>query len=162
MSKTIRAVICRCLWVEHDPPLVLNGVEYEASAEVDKPVVQGIVPTLEVLQQLVGGDIEWRLIGPDVGLYCNEDGIALGLAPNRCALLGDFVVVGSRGGDERSLTDEELRKVLAWCARGAGQIHPHLLGEDCGPTVEFFDSFEKMQAKLDAVRRARDDQWAAL
>jgi hypothetical protein len=162
-GKSIRVVICRARWIEHDPPLVIDGEEYEATAEMIEPEMAMIEPTLEVLRDIVGGYIEWVSLSPAVGLYCNEEGMFEGLAPNRCGLLGNFVIVGSDGrGGERSLTDEEVRKALRWCKLGERHLHPSVTGQDCGLTLTTYDSLEAMQAVIDKNRKERDASWDAL
>jgi hypothetical protein len=162
-GKYIRAIVCRVRWVEHDPPLVINGDEYEATAEPAVPEVTMIEPTLENLHEIVGGYIEWVSLGPSVGLYCREEAMFHGDAPNRCGLLGTFVIVGSDGrGGERSLTDEEVRKVLRWCELGKHFLHRSVTGQDCGPTVTTFDSWEDFEAVIEKNRKERDASWGAL
>jgi hypothetical protein len=162
-GKPVRAVVCRVRWIEHDPPLVIDGEEYEATAEVSEPEVTAIEPTLENLQEIVGGHIEWVALGPRVGLYCHDEAMFHGDAPNRCGLLGTFVIVGSDGrGGERSLTDEEVRKALRWSGLGKHHLHPSVTGHNCGPTMTTYDSLEELQAVLDRNRRESDAGWRAL
>jgi hypothetical protein len=162
-GKYIRVVICRSRWIEHDPPLVINGEEYEATAEVAEPEVAFIEPTLENFQSIVGGKVEWVHIGAAVGLYANEDAMFEGLPPNRCGILGSFVLTATgRTGRERSLTDEELRKALTWCRLGQGWLHPSITGGDCGPAVTSYDSTEELQAELHARADRTRARWDAL
>jgi hypothetical protein len=162
-GKYIRSIVCRVRWAEHDPPLIINGQEYEATAELSEPEVAMIEPTLEVLRDIVGGCVEWVSLGPDVGLYCNEEGMFEGLAPNRCGLLGNFVIVGSdRRGGERSLSEDEIRKALRWCKLGERHLHPSVTGQDRGPTFTTYDSLEEMQAVVEKYRKERDESWRSL
>jgi hypothetical protein len=162
-GKCICVVICRSRWIEHDPPLVIDGDEYEATAEVDPPEAAFIEPTLENLQSIVGGKVEWVHIGAGVGLYANEDAMFDGLPPNRCGILGSFVLMATgRAGRERSLTDEELRKALTWCRLGQGWLHPSVTGGDCVPTVTSYDSIDELQAEIHARADSRRARWDAL
>ena len=77
------------------------------------PAVEADIPnTLEALQELVGGYIEFVPIRRNVGAICNEEGRLIGLPPN-CIIRGiDFcgtvVVVGT---DECDFCDlpEDIR-----------------------------------------------------
>jgi hypothetical protein len=134
---------------------------------VDPPEVALIEPTLEGFQAIVGkGDgclLEWVRIGPHVGLYCDEEGMFHNLPPNRCGMLGSFVVTAmGHNGDERSLTDEEVRKVLAFCEFRKHQLHPSLTGQDCGPTITTYGSMEELQAELGVRADSRRVQWDAM
>lgn len=79
-----------------------------------EPDERQISPSLESMQALVGGHIEsvpYR--GGRVTVYANEEGLLLGLPPNRHVgdnlIVGTFVVLGTdEDGDAVSLTDEQL------------------------------------------------------
>lgn len=84
--------------------------------------------SLEVLQELVGGYVEQVNLGGDVVVLCNEDGLAEGLKDN-CGLLGTVIFLketNTSDGDREwtELTDEDIRKVLAWCNKHQAKKHP--------------------------------------
>lgn len=85
------------------------------------------VPTLTEMQEVVGGYIETalRVPSPDrrgftVDVYCNEEGLCLGLplnfvrATDGSYLAGDFVIVGcdESTGETVGLTTEEIGSVF--------------------------------------------------
>ena len=83
-------------------------------------------PTLEVMQAAVGGYIETALRIPmgrkniTVDVYCNEEGLCLGLpiyfkrGTDGSYLAGDFVIVGGDDstGEQADLTLEEIGSVF--------------------------------------------------
>jgi len=83
-----------------------------------KAYPQEISKGLQGLRTAIGGGfIEHLALRPGLGLYCDEDGLAKGYAPNRIVnghnLVGAFIVVGERGSKERDLTDDEVDKLTA-------------------------------------------------
>ncbi len=83
--------------------------------------VQEVPDELDVLQAIVGGNIESVSVFNDSAtLICNEDGIALGLPPNRPLvdqnglpydfILGTFFITGVDGEDFVSLTDSQIKR----------------------------------------------------
>lgn len=98
-----------------------------------KPKVVQLDNDLKSLQDAVGGYIEAVYpFDEDVGIICNEDGVALGLPLNRALFVegelrdkgemydvikGNFLVVGLTEEDFGSLTDEQLKKYFDRFAR---------------------------------------------
>jgi hypothetical protein len=69
--------------------------------------------TLEGLQAVVEGSIEYVGVDKDICIYCNEDGKLLSLKGNRNIngdiIAGTFLICGDDGyGDNISLTDEQI------------------------------------------------------
>lgn len=82
--------------------------------------VQEVADDLAALQAIVGGHIE--AVSPfndSVTIICNEEGIALGLPPNRPlvdrngqsydTILGTFFITGVKGENFASLTDDQIK-----------------------------------------------------
>lgn len=74
---------------------------------------------LRTLQKIVGGYIELCLRGTDIVFYCNEEGHLQGLPFNFYRPTDGHPIVGTvvacgvdAAGDNRSLTDEEVKRVL--------------------------------------------------
>ncbi|UWG97560.1 MAG: DUF3846 domain-containing protein [Candidatus Dehalobacter alkaniphilus] len=82
------------------------------------PYVVEIENNLPVLQELVGGDIQYVGLDRDAFFYCNEEGKLLGLPGNRKLDNGDivagtFIICREDGiGEEVSLTDEQIKKYM--------------------------------------------------
>ena len=82
------------------------------------PYVAEIENSLDVLQEMVGGDIQYVGLDRDTFFYCNEEGKLLGLPGNRRLDNGDIVagtVIICRDdgtGVEASLTDEQIEKYM--------------------------------------------------
>ena len=113
--------------------------------------------TLKFLQEAVGGYIECVPIGPDVSVYCNEDGIALGLKPNCCGFLGDIIISATDAdtGEPRSLTKAEIRKALAWLDKFAALEQP-------GEGAVEIRSGEEARRRLLEERCELQEIWKAL
>ncbi len=97
------------------------------------PRVEEMAEGLEIMQALVGGMIEVRPLEPGIDLWFNEEGIGLGLEPNRVftddsgvewPILGKIFISGhdASTGESVSLTPEQVTKWLArveespcWC-----------------------------------------------
>ena len=81
---------------------------------MQKPRVIEIEASLESYQQQVGGLIEILYLEDDAVLVVNEEGKMIGLAPNRRfgsdILVGNILIVGSRGEHLIGLSDENIRK----------------------------------------------------
>ncbi len=85
--------------------------------------VEEIPAGLESYQGLVGGLIEEaRLVPGELALVCNEEGIILGLPPNRTyrffnggmgLAFGDFFVCRVDGAEYAGLTGADLRRLPA-------------------------------------------------
>ena len=82
------------------------------------PYVAEIENDLDVLQELVGGDIQFAGLDRDAFLYCNAEGKLLRLPGNRRLDNGDivagtFIICRDDGtGVEASLTDEQIEKYM--------------------------------------------------
>lgn len=68
-----------------------------------KPVVETIDGSLESMQKLVGGYIERVNVGNGMALYCNEEGLLIGLPPNGTPykgqqFVGDYFIINEKGG----------------------------------------------------------------
>ena len=81
------------------------------------PYEKNIEDTLESLQKEVDGYIEYTHIEKetDVSIICNEEGIILGLEPNRLigkdrGIFGTFLIVGIdlKSGEDIDLTEEQI------------------------------------------------------
>lgn len=81
---------------------------------------ESVVPTTSVMQELVGGDMEYIPAGDDWAAICNEEGMMMGLPVNgrAVAILADFagydpaerfcgpvVLVGVRGDETVSVPE---------------------------------------------------------
>lgn len=79
------------------------------------PEVLDIPNTLEGMQAVVGGDLELVMWG-DLEVYMNMDGIHLELPYNRHVgrhrVGGTFFISKSRRGEQVSLADVDIRRVL--------------------------------------------------
>ena len=90
----------------------------------EKARIAEIDNRLETLQSIVGGYIECIYPFDDnVGIIANEEGMLIGLEPNRALrndegsiydiIFGTFIVAGLTEDDFGSLTDEKIEKYLA-------------------------------------------------
>lgn len=70
--------------------------------------------TLENLQRLVGGLIEYVELDCNTDLICNEEGKLLGLELNRKLgndiIAGTFLIVGQHNGETISLSRKQIKK----------------------------------------------------
>ena len=70
--------------------------------------------TLENLQKLVGGLIEYVELDYNTDLICNEEGKLLGLELNRKLendiVAGTFFIVGQHNGETISLSKKQIKK----------------------------------------------------
>lgn len=81
------------------------------------PAVTEIEPTLEAMQEVVGGYVELVRVG-DLDLWVNEEGILEGLPLNRVIvgmpLVGPILVASSNEeGDTVGLTDTQVAQALS-------------------------------------------------
>lgn len=82
------------------------------------PYIAEIKNNLEVLQELLNGNIQYVGLDSDTFLYCNEEGKLLGLQGNRKLDNGDivagtFIICREDGtGEEASLTDKQIEKYM--------------------------------------------------
>ena len=100
---------------------------------VDEPPSMLLVNGLEHYQALVGdGLIESVANQIGTTIYCNEDGIDLGLEPNLVAtmvagqhLVGDVVIVGlpDEDGDDTDVSTDVVLLVMQ-AAKEVGLVHP--------------------------------------
>lgn len=83
----------------------------------------------DFMSATVGGFIQMVPIGPNVEVVCNEEGMFAGpggtpLPFNAAGYLGNILIVSlDDDGDERGLTDDEIRKGLAYLERYADLKH---------------------------------------
>ena len=95
--------------------MTMRVVVYEPGK---KPEVREIASTLEAWQAVVGGTVQEVPIGGGFYIYCNDDGISLGLPFNRMVqghhILGTFYVAKDkpRTGTIVGLSDEDVPRVL--------------------------------------------------
>jgi hypothetical protein len=130
VEDSICVVICRARWRDE--------MNHAAGVQVDDPEVATIAPTREAFHAIVPGFLGGWGIAPNLMCYHDDLGIARDLPPNRCGILGTFLVSAQdREGWERSLTDDETRDVLEWCVRGKDVLHPIYTGEPTQPRVPF-------------------------
>jgi hypothetical protein len=148
--KTFKAVICKTGWTD----------DAKILAHIEAPEIVDFKATYENINTFIGGDLEFVPIGPGIFAYCNENGIAQGLAPNRCGLVGNFIVLGDDGeGGERSLTETEAEQVLAFCYTYRFEMHPHYCGVKDGFTFESFETPGQFEARIEEQRQALLDRW---
>jgi hypothetical protein len=96
-----------------------------------EPYVKEIDTTLESLQYIVSGDIEYVPLYeyPPLHIYCNEEGKFNGSLPNRTfysdVLYGTFIVLkGDDEGNEASLNPEEIKMVIKLFALDSDKFKP--------------------------------------
>lgn len=105
--------------------------------EPNKPAyVTEIENTLEAEQEAVGGLIELIYNGDGTFIVCNDEGKLTGMEGNRIlengsVIAGPFFVVGDKGEDFRSLTDEEVEKYMQKFAEPQ-EISQEQVEEDTG------------------------------
>ena len=79
-----------------------------------EPYIKSIEHTLENLQKIVGGLVEFVELDEDVDLVCNEEGKILRLEMNRFIpndiICGTFFLAGHKNGETISLTNEQIKK----------------------------------------------------
>lgn len=100
-----------------------------------EPEIRNIKKTLDGMQAVVGGNIEFLafngLTEHQITVYGNEDGKALGLAPNVALpmwtgvyapdmLVGTIFICGSKNYDDVSLTEAEEKIAREWLAKLPG------------------------------------------
>lgn len=91
--------------------------------EVDKePEIIEIENKLEAMQNLVGGYIEMVYLETGTRpaiLICNEEGIIMGLEPNRVVpgvgtIHGPFFICSEKGEDFASISEEKAKKFVKY------------------------------------------------
>lgn len=81
-----------------------------------RPYIKDIEHTLDNLQEIVGGYIQAIYPFKDnAAIVCNEEGLYLGLEPNRMVkdyglIVGTFFVCGLTEEDFTGLTDEQIER----------------------------------------------------
>ena len=79
-----------------------------------EPKQMKIEHTLDKLQNIVGGLIEYVDLDYQTDLICNEEGKLLGMEWNRRLgddiIVGTFLVVGQHNGETISLSKKQIRK----------------------------------------------------
>lgn len=88
----------------------------------EEPEIRNIKRDLKTMQQLVGGYIEVYPANDKVLIVCDEEGWCKGRPINRVvtdrqdvihqAIRGDFFVCAEDGEDFKSLTDEQIQKII--------------------------------------------------
>lgn len=77
------------------------------------PRIEEIENTLESLQYIVGGLVEYINLEDDVDLICNEEGKINNLEYNRAiihdVICGPFIVAGHNNGNTISLSEEHIK-----------------------------------------------------
>jgi hypothetical protein len=150
----VKVVMCRVTEEEND--------DGETKITRHEPEVVEIGTDLASFQGAVGGYIEAVTLAPKIVLHCNEEAIMDGLPFNRSGILGTFFVCGSDSwGNDRSLTDNEITKVLRWLEATKHMPHPSMTSEpEC--TFMTFDSNEEMAEWLERERQARNASWGTI
>ena len=116
--------------------------------------------TYKFMRQIVGGFIQMVPIGPCVDVVCNENGMFAGpnqtpLPQNVAGYLGDILLVASDDECEcRGMTEEEIRKGLAYLERFKDEVHS-------GPEIGFITGSEATLF-LEAIRNHRREIWDSL
>jgi Domain of unknown function (DUF3846) len=85
----------------------------------------------DFMRDTVGGFIEYVPIGPEIDVVCNDQGAIEGLLQNAAGFVGKILIVATdeRTGATRDMSDEEIRKGLAYLQRFQDVQHP---GVACG------------------------------
>lgn len=81
---------------------------------IGEPKEEEIEHSLEKMQSIVGGLIEFVALEENVDLICNEEGKINNLPINRIVtndvICGTFFITGHKNGDTISLTDKQIQK----------------------------------------------------
>lgn len=82
-----------------------------------EPEVKEVEDDLKAYQALVGGYVEQVTLSNKLALVCDEEGRLTGKAFNGMVaghdIRGDYFFIGLRGGNWRSLTEDEVKEVLS-------------------------------------------------
>lgn len=101
-----------------EPPATLRVCIKRPQQAVE---VREIPNTIGALQSLVGGFVEVAMtFKKGVIILCDEEGLLKGKRHNCMGLVGDLVFVGTQGVNFRSLTDEDVLRILEWEAEIVG------------------------------------------
>ena len=96
---------------------MLKGILIKTTGEMEVVEYEN---KLEVLQDYVGGLIDYVTIEDGIDMIINDEGKILGMEPNWVAtflwgqpdmIVGDVLVVGIKDGDNVTLTDEQIKKI---------------------------------------------------
>lgn len=123
-------------------------------------------PSYEFVSEFVGGYIQAVPIGPEIDVYCHEEGVHAGedggpLPHNAAGFIGPILILAtnSRTGEWRSMTDEEIRKGLAYLATFKDCRHPALDGDPCMPCILMGDDAERA---MESKTRSTLEIWESL
>jgi hypothetical protein len=111
----------------------------------------------EFMRETVGGLIEYVPIGPEIDVVCNDQGAIEGLPQNVAGFVGGILIVATdeRTGVTRDMSDEEIRKGLAYLQRFQDVQHP---GVACG----FVSGAENIERVLAEKSRRITSVWDSL
>ena len=147
----------------------LTVVVKEPNKPAARHTVQVKESVLDTVQKLVGGGknayVEQIGIGPRVNILVDEDGLAKEL-PDNCGYVGNLVFVqdvfisDEEGYDWGSLDESNIRKVLAWCVKHAGEAHPNRDGMP--RIITDPKQIEEHHRRLKADAQAKLVEWESL
>lgn len=89
------------------------------------PETREVSLQLDVMQGLVGGNIERFHEHAGISFYCNEEGLLLNLPFNRYVgshahpIVGPIFACGTNEDEDRGLTADEVRESVAYLSRGS-------------------------------------------
>ena len=111
----------------------------------------------DFLRETVGGFIEYVPIGPEIDVVCNDQGAIDELPLNAAGFVGSILIVATneRTGATRDMTDEEIRKGLAYLERFQDVQHP---GVACG----YVSGAENIERVLTEKARRITSDWDRL
>lgn len=96
-----------------------------------EPKQMKIEHTLDKLQNIVGGLIEYVDLDYQTDLICNEEGKLLGMEWNRRLgddiIVGTFLVVGQHKGETISLSKKQIRKYKKRFSLENNQVEENLI-----------------------------------
>ena len=111
----------------------------------------------DYLRETVGGLIEYVPIGPEIDVVCNDQGAIDELPLNVAGFVGSILIVATdeRTGVTRDMTDEEIRKGLAYldCFKNV---------QHAGPACGFVSGEETIRRVLAENARATLNVWISL
>jgi hypothetical protein len=111
----------------------------------------------DFLRETVGGFIEYVPIGPEIDVVCNDQGAIDELPLNAAGFVGSILIVATdeRMGITRDMTDEEMRRGLAYLQRFQDLQHPVVA---CG----FVSGAENIERVLTERARRITSVWDSL
>lgn len=105
-----------------------------------EPYEKEIEHTLEKMQEIVGGLIEFVELEDNVDLICNEEGKICNLEINRIItndiVCGTFFIVGQEEGDTISLTNEQIKRYTEYFKLSKHKTAIKLLGNEYKRSAE--------------------------